>query len=69
MVADPREKATGRVAGKLYHTHFVLIVISHTFRLFQRLSLPWIPAFAGMTFFATPLVKAVIPANAGIQGR
>jgi hypothetical protein len=48
---------------------FLLNFDPHIFCLLQRFYLPWIPAFAGMTFSTTPLVKAVIPANAGIQGR
>jgi hypothetical protein len=35
----------------------------HIFYILQRFYLPRIPAFAGMTFSATPLVKAVIPAR------
>jgi hypothetical protein len=42
---------------------FPLCFAPHPFRLLQRSYLPWIPAFAGMTFSATSMAKAVIPAR------
>jgi hypothetical protein len=68
MIADTPGFLLVKTMGKAV-IPFLLCFDLHPFRLLERTSLPWIPAFAGMTFSATSLVKAVIPANAGIQGR